>query len=90
VRKDLEILIELFTSPTCPHCPRAKRMAEGVVRQLPGALLIERDVSEPENQRAAAEYGIRGVPTMVINRKHVITGAPGSEHELMDAIRRMG
>ncbi len=86
----MKILIELFTSPTCPHCPRAKEVAERVVRQLPGALLIERDVTEPENQRAAAEYGIKGVPTLVLNRRYIITGAPGSEHELMDAIRRMG
>jgi len=86
----VNILIELFTSPSCPHCPRAKAMAENVVRQLPGTLLIERDVTKPDNQRVAAEYGIRGVPTMVINRKHMITGVPASEQELISAIRRTG
>lgn len=36
------ILIELFTSPTCPHCPRAKEVAERAVKGLPNALLLER------------------------------------------------
>jgi small redox-active disulfide protein 1 len=73
------ILIELFTSPTCPYCPRAKEIAEKIVRRMPGVILIERDVSEPENAAIARSYGIQGVPAMVINRKYRILGVPREE-----------
>ncbi len=78
----MELLLELFTSPTCPHCPAAKRVAENVVRQMDGALLIERDVSTPEGGQAAASYGVQGVPTIVVNGKYKMVGVPGSEDEL--------
>lgn len=78
----MELLIELFTSPTCPHCPAAKRVTESVVKQMEGALLIERDVSIPEHVEIAARYGIQGVPTIVVNSKYKMVGVPGSEGEL--------
>ena len=77
------ILLELFTSPTCPHCPTAKSIVGNVVKKMDNALLIVRDVSIPENAKIAAQYGIRGVPTLIINRKHIINGVPGSESELL-------
>ncbi len=85
----MELLLELFTSPTCPHCPAAKRMAENVVGQMEGALLIERDVSLPENADAAARYGIHGVPTMMINGKYQIAGVPRSETELYSRLQKV-
>ncbi len=85
----MELLLELFTSPTCPHCPAAKKIAENVVKQMEGALLIERDVSLPENADTAARYGIRGVPTIVINGKYQMAGVPGSETELYSQLQDM-
>ncbi len=81
------LLIELFTSPTCPYCPRAKEIAERIVKRLPNALLIERDVSQPENAEIARRYGIMGVPTMVINGRYKITGVPASEEELISYLQ---
>jgi len=60
---DKQILIELFTSPTCPYCPKAKEIAERIVKELPNALLIERDVTVNENAEIARKYGIQGVPS---------------------------
>lgn len=86
----MELLLELFTSPTCPHCPAAKRIAENVVKQMEGALLIERDVSFPENASTAARYGIRGVPTIMVNGKYPIVGVPTSESELYSHLQNVG
>lgn len=85
----MELLLELFTSPTCPHCPAAKRIAENVVKQMEGAILIERDVSSPENASIAARYGIHGVPTIMINGKYQIVGVPRSETELYSHLKDM-
>ncbi|WP_456474675.1 thioredoxin family protein [Candidatus Pyrohabitans sp.] len=76
------VLIELFTSPTCPYCPQAKKVAERIVRRIPQVLIIERDVSRPENAEIAHSYGIQGVPAMVINGRYRITGVPGEEQLL--------
>jgi small redox-active disulfide protein 1 len=76
------ILIELFTSPTCPYCPRAKEVAERIVKRMSKVLLIERDVSQPENAEIARSYGIQGVPAMVINGRYKILGVPREEQLL--------
>jgi small redox-active disulfide protein 1 len=85
----MELLLELFTSPTCPHCPGAKRVAENVVGQLSGALLIERDISIPEDAAIAAAYGVKGVPTIVVNGKYKMVGVPGSADELFSHLQNV-
>lgn len=85
----MEFLLELFTSPACSHCPSAKRIAGNVVKQMEGAILIERDVSLPENAEAAARYGIQGVPTLIVNGKYQMAGVPGSEPELYSHLQKM-
>ena len=58
--------IMLFTTKTCPNCPNAKR-------QLANAN-IEYTLVDAEEQPALAEkYGIKGVPTLVVNGQ-VISG----------------
>ncbi len=83
----VEVLIELFTSPTCPHCVRARQVVERVVEKLPGVVVIEREVTAPENAELARQYGITAVPTMVINRRYVLAGVP-SEERLLQYISR--
>jgi small redox-active disulfide protein 1 len=69
-------LLELFTSPTCPYCPKARKIVEDIVRGSENLLLVERDVSDPQNAEIARSYGITGVPALVINRKYKIQGIP--------------
>lgn len=83
----MELLLELFTSPTCPHCPAAKLVAENVVRQMEGALLVERDIAMPENADIATRYGVQGVPTIVVNGKYQMVGVPPSEAELLSHLK---
>lgn len=85
----MELLLELFTSPTCPNCPAAKQVAENVVRRMEGALLIERDISIPENAEIAKRYGIQGVPTIVVNCKYQMVGVPHSEDELYAHLQKV-
>lgn len=80
------VLLELFTSPSCPYCPEAKRIAEKVVKQLGKVLLVHRDISVPENAELARSYGIYSVPAIAINGRYNIVGIP-VEEELIHAIR---
>ena len=76
------VLIELFSSKQCPYCPAARQVAEGAIAISKGAILIERDVDEPENRARAAELDVTNVPTLVINGRYKIMGAPPSVEDL--------
>ncbi len=75
-------VFELFTSPTCPYCPEARRRVENIVKKLKNAILIERNISEPENAELARRYGIMSVPTLIINGRYKIVGLV-SEEEIL-------
>ncbi len=78
----MKTIIELFTSPTCPFCPRAKQVVNEVVSDLKDKdiELVEFDVSTSSGEVKANEYGIASVPQMVFYtdaaRKVLIEGAP--------------
>ena len=78
-----EILLELFTSPTCPHCPNARKATHEALKLMNETLLIERDVTREENQKRAIELGVREVPTLVVNGKYQIKGTPKSLEDLV-------
>lgn len=78
------IEIEIFTSPTCPHCPAAVRATKELMEQHPelkkSVVWREMSTATQEGNRKAAGYGIRGVPTIVMTdrngEKSGIVGAP--------------
>ena len=52
--------IMLFTTKTCPNCPNAKR-------QLNNAGIIYKIVDAEEQTALTEKYGIKSVPTLVVN-----------------------
>lgn len=80
-------LLELFTSPTCPHCPRAREIISEAVKSMRNALLIVREVTEPENAELARKHGIQSVPTLIINGNYRVEGVPRRE-ELLRFLRQ--
>lgn len=72
--------VELFTREGCPHCADAKAFLEGLVRELPGLVVlvreVDRDEAALERLRAVARDGkiaVLGLPTMVV-RGQVLVG----------------
>ncbi|MDP6459966.1 MAG: thioredoxin family protein [Candidatus Hydrothermarchaeota archaeon] len=82
------LLLELFTSPTCPFCPRAREAIGEAVKTMKNALLIEREVTDSENANLAKKYGIQSVPTLIINGAYRIEGVPQRE-DLMRFLRQI-
>jgi thioredoxin 1 len=80
--KKLEI--EIFTSPTCPHCPAAVRATKELMEKHPelkdSVVWKEMSTVTPQGAEKARAYGIRGVPTIVITNekgeKAGLVGAP--------------
>ena len=86
-----DLKIEVFTSPTCPHCPAAVRVTREVLNENPRLKRRiewrEMNTAKPNARRKARSYGIRGVPTIILTNTSTgetagITGAPGKERYL--------
>ncbi len=81
------VMMKLFTSPTCPYCPKAERVVSKVAKEE-GVLAINFPVNTDEGLREALKFGIRGVPALVINDQYLILGVP-DEGELRRLIREL-
>ena len=75
--------VEVFTSPTCPHCPGAVKLVEAAKKELGDNLdvTIYNTMTE-EGRKLAIDYGIMAVPAIAIDGEVKFIGAP-SYDELM-------
>jgi len=81
------VLMKLFTSSTCPYCPKAEKVVSKIAKEE-GVLAIELPVNTDEGMKEALKYGIRGVPAVVINEAYLILGVP-DENELRGLVRKL-
>ena len=91
-----ELKIEVFTSPTCSHCPSAVRATKELLEENPqlkvGVEWVEVSMATADGRRKAANYGIHSVPTIVLTNskgeKGGIVGAP-TKKRYLDVINKM-
>jgi len=82
----MPVKIEVFYSPSCPHCPKAIRLVRKVAPRFGEKVTIEEiNTCTPEGQEKSDAYGIYAVPAIALNGKVKFLGAP-SEEELLAAI----
>jgi glutaredoxin-like protein len=75
--------IDVFVTPTCPHCPGVVRAA---YRLAQASAHIEASATEiGEFPRIAQQLGVRAVPFIVINERDAFAGGV-DEEGLLDAI----
>jgi len=68
-----EIAVQVFVTPTCPHCPGVARLAHQMALESPH---ISADVVEiSEFPRLAERYRVQAVPVIVIDERVVLVGA---------------
>ena len=73
------MLIEIITSPQCPHCPTAKRVVEEVVKNVSCDDIEVKYIDATEDPGTVEKYSIMAVPTIVIDGEVAFVGAPSSE-----------
>ncbi|AEH07563.1 thioredoxin family protein [Methanothermococcus okinawensis] len=73
------MLIEVITSPQCPHCPAAKRVVEEVVKKVSCDDIEVKYIDATEDEGTVKKYNIMAVPTIVIDEEVAFIGAPSSE-----------
>jgi glutaredoxin-like protein len=66
--KNLEkpLHLQVFVTPTCPHCPRAVLLAHQMAMENPAMIRAE-GVEATEFPELANQFNVRGVPQTVIN-----------------------
>ena len=73
------MLIEVITSPQCPHCPAAKRVVEEVVKKVSCDDIEVKYIDATEDPGTVEKYSIMAVPTIVVDGEVAFVGAPSSE-----------
>jgi len=73
------MLIEIITSPQCPHCPTAKRVVEEVVKKVSCDDIEVKYIDATEDPGTVEKYSIMAVPTIVVDGEVAFVGAPSSE-----------
>ena len=73
------MLIEIITSPQCPHCPTAKRVVEEVVKKDSCDDIEVKYIDATEDPGTVEKYSIMAVPTIVVDGEVAFVGAPSSE-----------
>lgn len=70
---DKDVHLQIFVTPTCPHCPRAVLMAHQMAIENPK---IRGDMIEAmEFEELANKYRVMSVPKIIINDEHSFEGA---------------
>lgn len=62
----MAVKINVFTSPTCPHCPSAVKAVDGIKDEVEGIIVEELSTATPKGQKLARKHNIMSVPTIII------------------------
>lgn len=65
--------IHVFTTPTCPHCPRAVNLAHEIAWANPNITAYAVEITEYPD--LARRYRVNGVPKTIVNEEVEILGA---------------
>lgn len=69
--------VEVFTSPSCPHCPMAEQVVEEAKKEIDD--MDVEIVNIMTDRQRAIDYGIMAVPAIAINGVVEFVGAPTKE-----------
>ena len=85
---DTDVHIQVFVTPTCPHCPGAVRM--GHMMALENEHIKADMVEAQEFMELSRKYGVMGVPRVVINEDTVFEGSLPEENYLDYVLQAVG
>ena len=79
--------LQVFVTPTCPHCPRAVLLAHQMAMENPSMIRAE-GVEATEFPELANQFNVRGVPQTVINAGMGTVVGAMPEKNLLEEIMR--
>lgn len=84
---DTPVTMQVFTTPTCPHCPRAVAVAHEMAFANPNITAYA--VEATEFPDLARRYQVTGVPKTVVNEETEILGALPPDAFVSEALARV-
>jgi glutaredoxin-like protein len=84
---DKPLHLQVFVTPTCPHCPRAVLLAHQMAMENPAMIRAE-GIEATEFPELANQFNVRGVPQTVINAGLGTVVGAMPEKNLLTEIRR--
>ena len=85
---DEDVHIQIFVTPTCPHCPTLARLAYAMALESPR---VTADVVELQGfPELAGIYRVLGVPKTIINDSVQFTGAVSEDELLQRVLQAVG
>jgi glutaredoxin-like protein len=86
---DKPLHLQVFVTPTCPHCPRAVLLAHQMAMENPQMIRAE-GVEATEFPELANQFNVRGVPQTVINAgAGTVVGAVPEQNLLAEIMRAL-
>jgi glutaredoxin-like protein len=84
---DKPLHLQVFVTPTCPHCPRAVLLAHQMAMENPAMIRAE-GIEATEFPELANQFKVRGVPQTVINAGiGIVVGAIPEKNLLAEIMR---
>lgn len=91
VMVEIKSIIEIFTSPGCPHCPNALKLVKEIEGERKDFVLREFNTFYPEARERAKQFEVESVPTIFVRGPGhgevlAIAGTPSKKklNELID------
>ncbi len=81
------VKVEVFFSPVCPHCPRAKKLVAEVAARYGGRVEVEEiSTYTAEGIKRGMANEVMSVPTVIIDGEKCFVGFPFPERDLVASI----
>ncbi len=61
-----QAIIEIFTSVTCPHCPRALKQVKDIEAKRDDIIVVNNIINTAEGSARAKEFGVLAVPCIFL------------------------
>ncbi|MBI1196185.1 MAG: glutaredoxin [Gammaproteobacteria bacterium] len=72
----MSILIEVFASPGCPRCGKAKEVLQAIATELGGGRIEYREIDVVEDLDYAVRLGVLATPAIAFDGRLIFTGLP--------------
>ncbi|MBI2311446.1 MAG: thioredoxin family protein [Betaproteobacteria bacterium] len=86
----MSILVEVFSTPGCGKCARARDPLKSVAGKFGHDKVIWREVNILEEMDYAVALGIMSPPAIAIDGQLVFSALPGVDRFRRELIRRLG
>lgn len=86
----MSIKVEVFSSPGCSKCGRARENLKKVAEDIGGGRIQWREVNVLEEMAYAISLGVHSTPAIAIEGEMVFTGLPTARRLRAELLARLG